>query len=226
MASKHPSTGSARAAGFNVRTFLDASGVAPTIVEYRQGETIFAQGDACPDVLYIQTGGVKLSVLSTTGREAVVAVLGPGEFFGEASLAGQSIRVEGATAIARSVIVHVAKKQMVRVLHEQHAMSDRFIAHMLRRNVRIEQDLIDQLFNSIEKRLAGAMLLLARYGKRDTPSRVVPAISQAALAKMIGTTRARVNFFLNKFKKRGFIEYDSESPVTIHSSLLGVVLHD
>jgi CRP-like cAMP-binding protein len=195
-------------------------------VRYGDGDPIFTQGDAGEHVMYIRAGGVKLTVLSKTGAEAVVAMLGPGDFFGEACLAGQPIRVGSATAITRSVIVRVDKDKMVRLLHRQHAMSDRFIAHMLTRNVRIEADLIDQLFSSTEKRLARALLQLAGYGKRGKPARAVPAISQATLAKMIGTTRSRVTFFLNKFKKRGFITYESELPLTINRSLLSVVLHD
>jgi CRP-like cAMP-binding protein len=216
----------ARLAPFNAQAFLDSSGVAKSVVDYGRGATIFTQGDACEDVLYIQSGGVKLSVLSKTGREAVVAMLGPGDFFGEGCLAGQPIRMGSATAITPSVIRVVAKAKMVRLLHKQHAMSDRFISHMLSRNIRIEEDLIDQLFNSSEKRLARTLLLLARYGKQDKPVRVVPKISQETLAEMIGTTRSRVNFFLNKFKKLGFIEYDGDIPLKINSSLLSVVLHD
>ena len=197
-----------------------------TVVAYGRGESIFTQGDACEDVLYIQTGGVKLSVLSKTGKEAVVAMLGPGDFFGEGCLAGQPLRMGSATAITPSVILVVGKDKMVRLLHQQHGMSDRFISHMLSRNIRIEEDLIDQLFNSSEKRLARALLLLARYGKQDKPARVVPMISQETLAEMIGTTRSRVNFFLNKFKKLGFIEYNGKIPLKINSSLLSVVLHD
>jgi len=211
---------------FNAQAYLDSAGVAKTVVEYRRGETIFTQGDACDHVMYIKTGGVKLSVLSKTGREAVVAMLGPGDFFGEGCLAGQPTRMGTATAITPSVVLLVGKAKMVRLLHRQHAMSDRFISHMLARNIRIEEDLIDQLFNSSEKRLARALLLLARYGKQDRPARVVPKISQETLAEMIGTTRSRVNFFLNKFKKLGFIEYDGELPLKINSSLLSVVLHD
>ena len=211
---------------FDAQAFLDSSGVAKTVMEYGRGETIFTQGDACEDVLYIQTGGVKLSVLSKTGKEAVVAMLGPGEFFGEGCLAGQPVRMGSATAITPSVILAVGKAKMVRLLHQQHAMSDRFIAHMLSRNIRIEEDLLDQLFNSSEKRLARTLLLLARYGKQDKPVRVVPRISQETLAEMIGTTRSRVNFFLNKFKRLGFIEYNGEIPLKINSSLLSVVLHD
>jgi CRP/FNR family cyclic AMP-dependent transcriptional regulator len=211
---------------FNAQAFLDSSGIARTIVDYGRGETVFAQGDACEDVLYVQSGTVKLSVLSKSGREAVVAMLGPGDFFGEGCLAGQPVRMGSATAVSASAILVIAKEKMVRLLHQQHAMSDRFISHMLSRNIRIEEDLIDQLFNSSEKRLARALLLLARYGKQDKPVRVVPKVSQATLAEMIGTTRSRVNFFLNKFKKLGFIEYDGELPLKINSSLLSVVLHD
>ena len=211
---------------FNAQAFLDAAGVAKTSVQYGRGETIFSQGDSCKDVMYIQAGGVKLSVLSKNGKEAVVAILGPGDFFGEGCLAGQPLRMGSATAMTPSAILFVPKEKMVRLLHKQHGMSDRFISHMLSRNIRIEEDLIDQLFNSSEKRLARALLLLARYGKQDKPARVVPKISQETLAKMVGTTRSRVNFFLNKFKKLGFIEYSGEQPLKINSSLLSVVLHD
>jgi CRP/FNR family cyclic AMP-dependent transcriptional regulator len=211
---------------FNAQAFLDSSGIAKTIVEYGRGETIFTQGDACDDVMYIQTGGVKLSVRSKTGRDAVVAMLGPGDFFGEGCLAGQPVRMGSATAVTPSVIHLVGKAKMVRLLHQQHAMSDRFISHMLSRNIRIEEDLIDQLFNSCEKRLARTLLLLASYGKQDEPTRVVPKISQETLAEMVGTTRSRVNFFLNKFKKLGFIDYNGENPLKINDSLLSVVLHD
>jgi len=211
---------------FNAQAYLESTGVANTILKYGRGENIFTQGDPCEHVMYIQSGGVKLSVLSKSGREAVVAMLGPGDFFGEGCLAGQPFRMGSATAITPSMIMHVAKQKMVGLLHKQHAMSDRFIAHMLARNIRIEEDLIDQLFNSSEKRLARALLLLARYGKQDKPVRVVPNVSQETLAEMIGTTRSRVNFFLNKFKKLGFIEYDGELPLKINSSLLSVVLHD
>src|SRR5206468_6945008 len=163
---------------FNAQAFLDSSGVRKRVAEYGRGETIFTQGDACEHVLYIRSGGVKLSVLSKTGREAVVAMLGPGDFFGEGCLAGQPLRMGSATAITPSVILLVDKQKMVQLLHKQHAMSDRFISHMLSRNIRIEEDLIDQLFNSSEKRLARTLLLLARYGKQDKPARVVPQISQ------------------------------------------------
>jgi CRP/FNR family transcriptional regulator, cyclic AMP receptor protein len=211
---------------FDVQAFLVSSGVPKTIATYAIGETIFTQGDPCDHVLYIRSGGVKLSVMSKSGREAVVAILGPADFFGEACLTGQPLRMGSATCVTPCVILRVGKAEMVRLLHTQHAMSDRFISHMLSRNLRIEEDLIDQLFNSSEKRLARALLLLARYGKKDKPVRIVPRISQETLAEMIGTTRSRVNFFLNKFKKLGFIEYDGDLPLKINSSLLNVVLHD
>jgi CRP/FNR family transcriptional regulator, cyclic AMP receptor protein len=215
-----------KATSFNAETFLASAGVAKKIVEYARGESIFTQGDPCQDVMFIQSGGVKLSVLSKTGREAVVAMLGPGDFFGEGGLAGQPLRMGSATAITASTVLLVDKSKMVRLLHSQHAMSDRFIAYMLSRNIRIEEDLIDQLFNSSEKRLARTLLLLAHYGKQDKPARMVPKISQETLAEMVGTTRSRVNFFLNKFKKLGFIEYNGGLPLKINSSLLSVVLHD
>src|SRR5207244_8126302 len=214
------------ASGFSAQAFLESSGIAKTIVSYGRGDVIFAQGDPCDHVLYIQTGGVKLSVLSKTGREAVVAMLGPGDFFGEGGLAGQAVRMGSASAITPSTILLIEKDRMVKLLRRQHGMSDRFIAHMLLRNIRIEEDLIDQLFNSSEKRLARTLLLLARYGGRDRPARVVPKISQETLAEMVGTTRSRVNFFLNKFKRLGFIEYNGDIPLKINSSLLSVVLHD
>ena len=215
---------SRNAATFNAQAFLDSSGVARKVVEFRRAEAIYTQGDACDSVMYIQKGGVKLSVLSKTGREAVVAMLGPGDFFGEGSLSGQSVRMGSATAMGPSTILVVDKAKMVRLLHQQHTLSDRFIAHMLARNIRIEEDLVDQLFNSSEKRLARTLLLLARYGKQDRPQRALPKVSQETLAEMIGTTRSRVNFFLNKFKKLGFIEYNGE--LKINASLLSVVLHE
>jgi CRP/FNR family cyclic AMP-dependent transcriptional regulator len=214
------------AQGFELQAFLDSSGVASAVTEYGREESVFRQGDSGEHVFYIRSGGVKLSVLSKGGREAVVAMLGPGDFFGEGCLAGQSIRMGSATAITPSVILRVVKRKMARLLHQQHAMSDRFISHMLVRNRRIEEDLVDQLFNSSEKRLARALLLFARYGKQERPIRAVPRISQETLAEMVGTTRSRVNFFLNKFRKLGFIEYSGDAPLKINSSLLSVVLHD
>jgi CRP/FNR family cyclic AMP-dependent transcriptional regulator len=227
MESRKPSTrGTKSVPAFDAQAFLDSPGIAKTIVEYGRGETIFTQGDACEEVLYIQSGGVKLSVMSKTGREAVVAMLGPGDFFGEGCLAGQAVRMGNATAITPSMILFVAREKMVRLLHRQRSMSTRFIAHMLSRNIRIEEDLIDQLFNSSEKRLARTLLRLARYGEQDKPERMVAKISQETLAAMVGTTRSRVTFFLNKFKKLGFIEYNGENPLKINNSLLSVVLHD
>jgi CRP-like cAMP-binding protein len=214
------------ASEFSLRAFLDSAGVARKIVPYRRGESIFTQGEACKHVWYIQSGGVKLSVLSKTGKEAVVAMLGPGDFFGEGCLAGQELRMGSATAVTPSSVLRIEKAHMAQLLHKQHAMADRFISHILTRNIRIEEDLIDQLFNSSEKRLARALLLLARYGEQAKPTREVPRISQETLAEMVGTTRSRVNFFLNKFRKLGFIEYKGDLPLRINNSLLSVVLHD
>jgi CRP/FNR family transcriptional regulator, cyclic AMP receptor protein len=213
-----------RNGAFDAQAFLESSGIKKRIVEYRRGEIIFTQGDACEHVLYIQKGTVKLSVLSTSGREAVVAMLGLGEFFGEGCLAGQPVRMATATATTDCTILQVDKAQMVRLLHKEHALSDRFIAHMLARNIRIEEDLIDQLFNSSEKRLARTLLLLARYGKHDKPVRAVPPISQETLAEIVGTTRSRVNFFMKKFQRLGFIDYSDG--LKVNNSLLTVVLHE
>jgi CRP/FNR family transcriptional regulator, cyclic AMP receptor protein len=210
--------------GFDVQAFLESSGAARTIVTYRRSDTIYSQGDPSATVMYLQHGSVKLSVLSHAGKEAVVAVLGPGDFFGEGALADQPVRIGTATAMVDSTILVIEKHEMIRVLHEQHAFSDRFIGHMLARNIRVEADLVDQLFNSSEKRLARTLLLLARYGKEGAHERVLPRVSQEMLAEMVGTTRSRVNFFMNKFKKLGFIDYNGD--ITIHSSLVSVVLHD
>jgi CRP/FNR family cyclic AMP-dependent transcriptional regulator len=217
-----------RTRSFNAQEFLDSAGLSKKIVDYKRHQAIYSQGDPCDSVMYVQKGGVKLSVLSKRGKEAVVAMLGPGDFFGEGALAGQPVRIGSASATAPSSVLRIEKEQMVKLLRKQHALSDRFLAHMLSRHVRIEQDLIDQLFNSSEKRLARALLLLARYGKEDAPRQVVAKISQETLSEMVGTTRSRVNFFMNKFKKLGFIEYsgDLDDGIQIHSSLLSVVLHD
>jgi CRP/FNR family transcriptional regulator, cyclic AMP receptor protein len=209
---------------FNAQSFLESSGIARKIVTFAPGEVIFTQGDPCDHVLYIQKGDVKLSVMSKSGREAVVAMLGAGEFFGEGCLAGQPVRMGSATATSPSRVLVVDKHEMVRLLHNKREMSDRFIAHMLARNIRIEEDLIDQLFNPSEKRLARTLLLLARYGKHDQPVRPVPPISQETLAKMIGTTRSRVNFFMKKFQRLGFIDY--RNGLKVNNSLLTVILHD
>jgi CRP/FNR family cyclic AMP-dependent transcriptional regulator len=215
---------STQKSAFNAQAFLDSAGLARQFAEFRRKETIFSQGDPAKTVLYIQKGGVRLSVVNEAGKEAVVAVLGPGDFFGEGCLAGQPIRIGTATAVTRTTALVIEKKEMIRVLHGEHAFSDRFITYMLSRNIRIEEDLVDQLFNSSEKRLARTLLLLARYGKEDKPQKLLPKIPQETLAEMIGTTRSRVNFFMNKFRKLGFIKYNGG--LQINTSLLSVVLHD
>jgi CRP/FNR family cyclic AMP-dependent transcriptional regulator len=208
---------------FNLQVFLEEAGVARTIRKYSRSATIFSQGDPADHVFYIQQGSIKLSVLSRTGKEAVVAVLGTGDFFGEGCLAGQPSRIATAVAMSTCKILVVEKPQMLELLHTQSALAERFLAHMLARNIRVEEDLVDQLFNSSEKRLARVLLLLSRYGKADQPLRI-PNMPQDTLAKIVGTTRSRVNFFMNKFRKLGFIEYNGE--IKVNSSLLTVVLHD
>ena len=208
---------------FDVESYLDSTGPARRVARYRRGEVIFAQGDAGNDVRYIQKGAIKLSVLSSIGKEAVVAILAPGDFFGEGALAGQPLRIGTATAVVASSVLIIEKDSMVRLLHEEPAFSDRFITYMLTRNMRIEADLVDQLFNSSEKRLARTLLLLSRYGQANPPL-TLPKISQEKLAEMVGTTRSRVNFFMNKFRKLGLIEYNGG--LKINSSLLSIVLHD
>jgi len=213
-----------RARPFDAEQFLHSVGRSRREVTYEASQVIFTQGDPCTSVLYVQSGAVKLSVLSTSGKEAVVAMFGTGDFFGEGCLAGQPLRIATATAVSASTILVVQKRAMIKLLHSQRAFSDRFIAHMLARNIRIEEDLVDQLFNSSEKRLARTLLLLARYGKEEGPTRLLPKLSQEVLAEMIGTTRSRVNFFMNKFRKLGFVEYNGG--LTVHHSLISVVLHD
>jgi CRP/FNR family transcriptional regulator, cyclic AMP receptor protein len=209
---------------FDAQAFLDSAGVARKVRKFRKAEGVYSQGDAAQSVMYIQEGGVRLTVVNEVGKEAVVAILGPGDFFGEGCLAGQPVRIGTATAITPSTVLVIEKNQMIKVLREQHALSDRFIKFMLARNIRIEEDLVDQLFNSSEKRLARTLLLLARYGKEDQPHGILPKMSQETLAEMIGTTRPRVNFFMNKFRKLGFIKYNGG--LQINTSLLGVVLHE
>jgi CRP/FNR family transcriptional regulator, cyclic AMP receptor protein len=203
---------------------VDWTGTQTERVEYLPSTTIFAQGDQATSVMYIEQGAVRLSVLSHAGKEAVVAVLDEAHFFGEGCLAGQSQRMATATAMTASTIVIVDKPAMVRRLHAIPAFADRFLTHMLTRNIRIEEDLIDQLFNSSEKRLARTLLLLARYGEPEASHRTLPRVSQETLAEMVGTTRSRVNFFMNKFRKLGFIEYNGG--LKINNSLLSVVLRD
>src|SRR5260370_19105642 len=208
---------------FDVELFLTSAGVPRTLMEFGKKETLFSQGDICKNIMYIQKGGVKISVVSKTGKEAVVGMLGANDFIGEGGLAGQSMRMATATAVSPVSVLAIDNKEMFRVLHSESAFSDRFITYMLQRNVRIEEDLIDQLFNSSEKRLARALLLLARYGKQDNPQRIVPKIAQETLAEMVGTTRSRVNFFMNRFRKMGFIKYNGG--LKIKASLFSVVRH-
>jgi CRP-like cAMP-binding protein len=209
---------------FNAQAFLDSAGVARKVLQYRGSQRIYSQGDPATSVMYLQKGGVKLSVVNAVGKEAVVALLGPADFFGEGCLAGQRTRIGTATAITPTATLVIEKSEMMRVLHAEQALSDRFISYVLSRNIRIEEDLIDQLFNSSEKRLARTLLLLARYGKESQPQKMLPNVSQQMLAGMIGTTRSRVNFFMNKFRKLGFVHY--KDGLQIDSSLLSVVLHE
>jgi CRP/FNR family cyclic AMP-dependent transcriptional regulator len=209
---------------FNARTFLNSGGLRRSIVKYRRSQRIYTQGDPATTVLYLQKGGVKLSVVNPFGKEAVVAVLGPEDFFGEGSMAGQSTRMNTATAITPTTLLVIEKNEMIRLLHAEHGLSDRFISYMLSRNIRSEEDLIDQLFNSCEKRLARALLVLTRYGMQEVPQKMLPKVSQEMLAQMIGTTRTRVNYFMAKFKTLGFIGY--EGGLHINPSLLSVLLQE
>jgi CRP/FNR family transcriptional regulator, cyclic AMP receptor protein len=209
---------------FNAQAFLDTAGVARKVTEYSRGESIYSQGEPAGTVMYIQKGGVKLSVVNGSGKEAVVAMFGPTDFFGEGCMAGQTIRMGTTTAVTPTTLLVIQKEELLRVLHAEHELSDHFIAYMLAHNIRVEEDLIDQLFNSSEKRLARALLLLARYGEQDQPERVLAKVSQETLASMVGTTRSRINFFMNKFRKLGFIEYNGT--IKVNKSLLTVVLHE
>jgi len=215
---------SQRKSAFDAKVFLDTSGAARKVIEFKKAAVVYSQGDAARSIMYLQSGRIKLSVVNEVGKEAVVAMLEPGDFFGEGCLAGQPVRIGTATAITPSAVLEIEKSEMFKVLHEQHAFSDRFLTFMLARNIRIEEDLIDQLFNSSEKRLARSLLLLARYGKEDQPQGVLPKVSQETLAEMVGTTRSRINFFMNKFRKLGFIKYNGS--LQINRSLLTVVLHE
>lgn len=213
-----------KSASFDPQAFLDTLGISGRVVEYRRGETVFAQGEKANTVLYIQKGGVKVSVVNATGKEAVIAMFGPTDFFGEGCMAGQRVRIATATALTPTTLLLIEKNEMLRALHDQHELSDRFINYMLAHNIRVEEDLVDQLFNSSEKRLARTLLLLARYGEQDHIDRELPRVSQEILAEMIGTTRSRVNFFMNKFRKLGFIEYNGK--IKVNKSLVTVVLHE
>jgi CRP-like cAMP-binding protein len=209
---------------FDAKAFLESAGAARRAMSYSKGKIVFSQGQPSDAVMYIQKGSIKISVLSRTGKEAVVALLGPGDFFGEGSLTGQSIRIGTATATTATTVLIIEKAAMLQLLRDEPTFSERFIAYMLARNLRIEADLVDHLFNSSEKRLARTLLLLARYGDQGGPERRVPKISQETLAEMVGTTRSRVNFFMNKFRDLGFIEYNGD--IRVNTSLLSVVLHD
>jgi len=209
---------------FDAQVFLESVGASRRVAEFRKKQAIFSQGEASDSVMYVQKGSVKFTVVNESGKEAVVAMFGPGDFFGEGSMAGQTIRMGTATAVSPTSVLVIEKDEMTRVLHAEHALSDRFITFMLARNIRVEADLIDQLFNSTEKRLARTLLLLARYGQEDQPQHVLQKVSQETLAEMIGTTRSRVNLFMNKFRKLGFGEYNGE--IKVNKSLLTVVLHE
>ena len=209
---------------FDPHAFLATIGKGRKSVLFQKKQTIFAQGDPADAVFYIQTGKIKLTVVSTTGREATIGIIGDGDFFGEGSLAGQALRMGSATAMTDCAILRIDKKAMMEALHREHEFSDLFVAYLLSRNIRYEEDLVDQLFNSSEKRLARTLLLLARFGKEGKHESVVPKISQEMLAEMIGTTRSRVSFFMNRFRDLGFIHYNGG--LQVHSSLLNIVLHD
>ena len=209
---------------FNSETLLSKANGGRTIATYGRNQLVFSQGEPADAVFYIQQGQVKLTVLSERGKEAVVAIFGTGDFCGEGCLAGQSLRIATAKAIEESKIMRLEKAAMISLLHNEPELSERFISHLLARNIRVEADLVDQLFNSSEKRLARLLLILSKFGKEDKPERIVPKISQETLAEMVGTTRARVNFFMNKFRKLGLIDYNGH--LEIRSSLLDVILHD
>ena len=204
--------------------YLETAGIRRQVILYRKQQTIFAQGDSSDSIYYVQRGSVKITVTATTGKEAVIALLGSGDFLGEGCIAGQHLRVSTARALEATSVLEIEKKELIRVLHAEPQFSERFIAHMLKRNVRIEEDLVDQLFNSSEKRLARALLLIARYGSENTTQKITVKVSQETLAEMIGTTRGRVSFFMNKFRKLGFIKYNGG--LEVNDSLLRVVLRD
>ena len=213
---------------FDPQAFLTTVGVSRKVVLFPKKEIIFAQGDPADAVFYLQTGKVRLTVVAETGNEATIGILSDGSFFGEGSLAGQSLRMGTATAMTDCAVLRIEKRAMMQALHREHTFSDLFVAYLLARNIRYEEDLVDQLFNSSEKRLARVLLMLARFGKEGVPETVVPKISQETLAEMVGTTRSRVSFFMNRFRKLGFINYAGgvEGGLQVHSSLLNVVLHD
>src|SRR5580692_308246 len=220
-----PKTAKSRSLGFSAESFLDSTGLGKSTALFNRKDTVFRQGGPAKEVFYIQKGGVKLIVVNESGKEAVVAILGPGDFLGEGCLTTQFVSMATAICLVPTTLLVIEKKKMMKVLGAEHAFSDYFIAYMLGRNIRVEQDLIDQLFNNSEKRLARTLLMLAQYGKQDRPNKIIAHLSQETLAEMIGTTRSRVNFFMNKFRDLGFIAYSS-SDIQINKSLLSVVLHD
>ena len=209
---------------FDIQEFLSSAGRSRRIAKFKKGQVIFSQDDPCDDVLYIQSGNAKLTIVNPQGKEAVLAIMGPGDFLGEGCIIGNPVRMATAIAIAPLTAMSIEKEEMMRVLHDEQEFAGKFISYMLERNIKIEADLVDQLFNSSEKRLARALLILARYGKEGEPETMVAKISQETLAELVGTTRSRVNFFMNKFRKLGFIHYNGG--LQVHSSLLNVVLHD
>jgi CRP-like cAMP-binding protein len=221
-----PTASAQKKRDFDPRKFLATIGVDRKVVSFPKKQTIFTQGDAADTIFYIQEGKISLTVVSQIGKEATLGILNAGEFFGEGSLAGQALRMGSATAMTDCELLQIDKKAMILALHREHAFSDMFVAYLLARNIRYEEDLVDQLFNSSEKRLARVLLLLAHFGKEGVPETVVPKISQETLAEMVGTTRSRVSFFMNRFRKLGFVDYDAGSGLQVHSSLLNVVLHD
>jgi CRP-like cAMP-binding protein len=215
-----------RRSSFDPKTFLATLGEGREVVSFAEKQTIFTQGDAADAVFYIQKGKVRLTVLSSNGKEATLGLLSAGDFFGEGGLGGQPLRMGSANAMTGCELLRIDKKAMMLALHREHTFSDLFVAYLLARNIRYEEDLVDQLFNSSEKRLARILLLLAHFGKEGAPEPVVPKISQETLAEMVGTTRSRVNFFMNRFRKLGFVAYDTGRELQVHSSLLNIILHD
>jgi CRP-like cAMP-binding protein len=221
-----PHAAAKRLIKFDTKTFLSTIDGGRKIAAFPKKQTIFAQGDSSDAVFYIQKGKVKLTVVSEIGKEATIGILNEGDFFGEGCLTGQPLRMCSATAMTDCSVMRIDKKSMMEVLHREHAFSDMFVAYLLTRNIRYEEDLVDQLFNSSEKRLARILLLLAHFGKEGKPETVIPKMSQETLAEMIGTTRSRVSFFMNRFRKLGFVEYDAGDDLQVHSSLLNIVLHE
>jgi CRP/FNR family cyclic AMP-dependent transcriptional regulator len=221
-----PTLSTKKRSDFDAKKFLASIGEGRRVVAFPKNQTVFTQGDAAEAIFYIQEGKVRLTVVSESGKEATLGILSEGQFFGEGSLAGQTIRMGSATAMTDCEVLEIDKKAMMLALHREHTFSDMFVAYLLARNIRYEEDLVDQLFNSSEKRLARALLLLAHFGKEGMPETAIARVSQETLAEMIGTTRSRVSFFMNRFRKLGFIDYDAGSALKVHSSLLNVVLHD